>query len=142
MVPDGVGAAIELGGPAAVVAMLVAGLFIGLTPGAYLAGPAVLSYINVGAKGYRGALLARAVAYVIGAALPMAAMGLLLGFFGDVVVAIFAEQAVAWYLLVALVSGVTGLLLAGLVVVPLPSYLPMPRPAASSRDAFLLGLPL
>ncbi len=134
--------AVGLGGPAVVLAMLLAGLFIGLTPGAYLAGPAVLGYISVGAQRRRGALLWRAGAYVVGAAVPLAALGLLLGLLGDVVVAVFAEQAVAWYLLVALVSGVTGLLLTGLLVVPLPSYLPMPRPAASSRDAFLLGLPL
>ncbi len=142
MLPHEIEIAIGLGGPAVVVAMLLAGLFIGLTPGAYLAGPAVLGYISVGAQGRRGALLWRAVAYVLGAAVPLATLGLLLGVLGDVVVAVFAEQAVAWYLLVALVSGVTGLLLAGLIVVPLPSYLPLPRPAASSRDAFLLGLPL
>ncbi len=142
MLPEGIESAIGLGGPAAVAAMLVAGLFIGLTPGAYLVGPAVLGYISVGAGSRRGALFLRALAYVLGAALPMAMLGLLLGFFGDVVVGIFAEQAVAWYLLVALISGATGLLLTGLVVARLPSYLPMPRPVASSRDAFLLGLPL
>lgn len=142
MLPDNLESAIGLGGPAVVLAMLAAGLFVGLTPGAYLAGPAVLGYINVGAKGYRGALLWRAAAYALGAAIPMGILGLLLGFFGDVVIAIFAEQAVAWFLLVALVSGVTGLLLTGVVVARVPSYLPMPRPAASPRDAFFLGLPL
>lgn len=142
MLPANIESAISAGGPAVVLAMLAAGLFIGLTPAAYLAGPAVLGYINVGAKHRRGALLWRAAAYVLGAAVPMAALGLLLGFFGDVVVALIAEQAIAWYLLVALVSTVTGLLLTGLVVVRLPSYLPMPRPVASARDAFLLGLPL
>lgn len=142
MLPDTIESAIGIGGPGVVLAMLAAGLFIGLTPAAYLAGPAVLGYINVGAQHRRGALLWRAAAYVVGAAVPMAVLGLLLGFLGDVVVAIFAEQAVAWYLLVALVAAVTGLLLTGLVVVRLPSYLPMPRPVASARDAFLLGLPL
>ena len=142
MLEEGVESAIGLGGPAAVLAMLTAGLFVGLTPAAYLTGPAVLGYIAVGARGRRGALLWRAAAYVLGAALPLAALGLLLGLAGDIAVAVFAEQAAIWYLLVALVAGVTGLLLTGLVVAPLPSYLPMPRPAASARDAFLLGLPL
>ena len=134
--------AIGTGGLAVVLAMLAAGFFVGLTPGAYLAGPAVLGYLNVGASGGRGALVCRALAHVVGAALPMAALGVLLGLFGDVALAIVAEQVVAWYLLVALVCGVMGLLLTGLLVVPLPSYLPIPRPAASGRDAFLLGLPL
>ena len=142
MLPESVEAAVRAGGPAAVAAVLVAGVFLGLTPSAYLAGPAVLGYINVGVEGRRGALLGRAVAFVIGAALPMAALGLLLGFFGDVVLAAVAEHIVAWYVLVAVVAGGTGLLLSGLVVARLPAYLPMPRAAASSRDAFLLGLPL
>ena len=142
MLPDGVELAIGVGGLAAVGAMLAAGLFVGLTPAAYLAGPAVLGYFTVGAEGRGGALLARAVAYVIGAALPMAAIGLGLGFFGDIVVAALAEQVVAWYLLVALVTGVLGVLLTGLVVVELPAYLPIPRQVGSTRDAFLLGLPL
>jgi cytochrome c-type biogenesis protein len=142
MLPEHIEAAIGVGGIAAVLAMLGAGLFTGLTPGAYLAGPAVLAYMQVGAKGRHGALVGRAFAYVLGASLPMAAIGLLLGAFGDVVIAVFAEQAVIWYLLVALVSAVTGLLLTGLLWVPLPGYLPMPRPVASVPDAFLLGLPL
>lgn len=142
MLAEGVESAIGLGGPAAVAAMLGAGLFVGLTPAAYLAGPAVLGYFTVGAGCRRGALLSRAVAYVIGAALPMAAIGLGLGLFGDAVIGALAERAVAWYLLVALVTGLMGLLLTGLVVVKLPAYLPIPRTVASSRDAFLLGLPL
>jgi cytochrome c-type biogenesis protein len=142
MIPDGAESAIGIGGLAALVTVFAAGVFVGLTPGAYVAGPAVLGYINAGAERRRGALFRRAVAYVIGAALPMAALGLLLGFFGDVVLAAVAEQIVTWFLLAALVTGATGLMLTGLVVPPLPAYLPMPRPAASSRDSFLLGLPL
>jgi cytochrome c-type biogenesis protein len=142
VVHEGIELTVALGGLAAVAAVLVGGLFVGLTPGAYLAGPAVLGYINVGVEERQGALLRRAVAYVIGAAVPMAALGFLLGSVGDVVLALFAEQVVAWYLLVALVTGTSGLLLSGQVVAPLPSYLPMPRAAASSRDAFLLGVPL
>lgn len=139
---DGAEQAIRAGGLAAVWFVLVSGVFVGLTPGAYVAGPAVLGYINVGIEGRRAALARRAAAYVVGAALPMAAFGLLLGIFGDVVLAFFGEQVVAWYLLVALVAGVSGLLLSGVTVAQLPSYLPMPRPVASSRDAFLLGIPL
>ncbi len=139
---EGVESVVAVGGLAAVLAVFSAGVFVGLTPGAYVAGPAVLGYINVGVQDRRGALLGRALAYVAGAALPMAAVGLLLGLFGDAVLGAFAEQVVAWYLLVAAVTGVTGLLLTGLVVARLPAYLPMPRPVGSSRDAFLLGLPL
>lgn len=142
MLTEGVESAIGMGGLAAVVAMLATGLFVGLTPGAYLAGPAVLGYFTVGAKDHRGALLVRAAAYVVGAALPMAALGLGLGFVGDVVVGVLAEQAIIWYLLVALVTGAMGLLLTGLLVVRLPAYLPIPKAVASPLDAFLLGLPL
>lgn len=142
MLPEGVESAVGTGGLAAALAVLGVGIFVGLTPGAYLAGPAVLGYINVGAERRHGALLGRAAAYVVGAAAPMAALGLLLGLFGEIVLGAMAEQIVVWYLLVALVAGFTGLLLTGLVVARLPSYLPMPRPVASSRGAFLLGLPL
>jgi cytochrome c-type biogenesis protein len=142
MAPEGVEWAVRAGGLAAVWFVLTAGMFVGLTPGAYLAGPAVLSYINLSAGDRRGALLRRAAAYVVGAAVPLAALGLLLGLFGEVVVGILAEHVVVWYLLVALVAGGIGVLLGGLVVARLPSYLPMPRPVGSSRDAFLLGLPL
>lgn len=142
MLPDDIEAAIAAGGPVVPVLVLLVGLFVGLTPGAYVAGPAVLSYLAVGAASGRGALVRRAAAYVVGAAVPMAAVGLLLGMFGDIVLAIVAEQVVGWYLLVAVVAGSAGLLLTGAVVAPLPAYLPLPRPAASARDAFLLGLPL
>ena len=135
-------AALGAGGLWAAGVVLAAGLFVGLTPGAYLAGPAVLSYLSVGAKSRRGALLARASAYVVGAALPMAGMGVLLGAFGEVAIGIVAELAAAWYLLVAIVAGASGLLLTGIILAPVPSYLPLPRPVASTRDAFLLGLPL
>lgn len=141
MLPDGLESAITAGGLAAVITVLAAGLFLGLTPGAYLAGPAVLGYLNVGSPG-RGALLWRALAYVVGAALPMGALGLLLGFFGDTVLGLFSEQVVAWYLLVALATGLLGLLLAGRLVARLPSYLPRPKPVGSATGAFLLGLPL
>ncbi|MBA3302932.1 MAG: hypothetical protein H0U26_03550 [Acidimicrobiia bacterium] len=142
MLADGIEAAIGLGGPAAIAAMLVAGLFVGLTPAAYLAGPAVLGYFTIGADGRRGALLLLAVAYVVGAAVPMGLLGLGLGVFGDVVVGALAEHAIVWYLLVALVTGLMGALLAGLVAPELPAYLPIPRSIGSPRDAFLLGLPL
>ncbi len=141
MGPEGVEAAVAAGGPTATWLVLVAGIFIGLTPGAYLAGPAVLGYINTGA-GRRGALPRRAAAYVVGAAIPMAGFGLLVGFFGDAVLAAFSERAVAWYLLVALVTGLNGLLLTGLLVARLPAYLPRPKPVTTTRGAFLLGLPL
>lgn len=139
---DGVEPSVRAGWLAAVWFVLVAGFFVGLTPGAYAAGPAVLGYLTVGAEGRRGALVRRAAAYVLGAALPAAGFGLLLGLFGERVLAIFGEQIVAWYLLVALVAGVTGLLLSGLVAAPLPAYLPLPRPIGSSRDALLRGVPL
>lgn len=142
MGPEGVEAAMAAGGLTAAWLALVAGVFIDLTPGAYLAGPAVLGYLNVGIEGRRGALLRRAAAYVAGAAVPTAAFGLLVGFFGDVVLAAFSERVVVWYLLVALVAGVNGLLLTGLAVARLPAYLPVPRAVASARGAFLLGLPL
>ena len=141
MVPDGIESTVGFGGPVAVAAVLTAGILVGLTPGAYVAGPAILGYISVGAGGRR-ALLRRAVAYVIGAAVPLAGLGFLLGLFGDAVLGAAAERVAIWYVLVALVTGAIGLPLTGLVVAPLPAYLPMPRPAASSRDAFLLGLPL
>lgn len=134
--------AVSAGGLVAAWLVLVAGIFIGLTPGAYLAGPAVLGYLHAGRAGRRGELLGRAAAYVVGAALPTAAFGLLVGFFGDVVLAAFSERVVVWYLLVALVAGVNGLLLTGLVVARVPAYLPVPREATSARGAFLLGLPL
>ena len=139
---DSVEPAIRAGGLAAATFAVVAGFFVGLTPAGYVAGPAVLGYLTVGAEGRTGALVRRGAAYVLGAALPIALFGLLLGVFGEVVLVLLGEQVVARYLLVALVSGLTGLLLSGLVVAPLPCYLPMPRPAASSRDAFLLGIPL
>ena len=139
---EGVEPAVSAGGLAAAGFVALAGLFVGLTPGAYAAGPAVLGYLNAGADGRPGAMLGRAAAYVVGAALPMALFGLVLGLFGDAVLAALSEQVVAWYVLVAVVAGATGLLLSGLVVAPLPAYLPVPRPAASARDAFLLGVPL
>lgn len=134
--------AITAGGLAAISTVLVAGFFVGLTPGAYLAGPAVLGYINVGVEGRRGALVLRALAYAVGTALPMAVVGALLGWIGDPVLAAFGEHIVVWYLLVALVTGALGLALSGLVVPHLPAYLPRPRPVASTPGAFLLGLPL
>lgn len=136
---------IGAGGLAAVVAVLLAGLFVGLTPGAYLAGPAVLSYLNAGNQRVGGVpwtLLRSAAAYVVGAAVPSGAFGLLAGVFGDVVLAAFGERVVLWYLIVAVVAGVNGVLLSGLVVARLPSFLPLPRPVATSRDAFLLGVTL
>jgi cytochrome c-type biogenesis protein len=139
---EGTEQAIRGGGLVAVWFVLVAGVFIGLTPGAYAAGPAVLGYINIGVDGRRGVLMRRALAFVVGAALPMAAFGLLLGIFGDMVLALIGEQVVVWYLLVAVIAGATGLLLSGLVVARVPSYVPIPQPVASSRGAFLLGLPL
>jgi cytochrome c-type biogenesis protein len=135
-------AAIAAGGPVVPVLVLPAGLFVELTPGAYVAGPAVLSYLAVGAAGGRGALVRRAAAYAVGAAVPLAAVGLLLSMLGEIVLAIVAEQMVGWYLLVAVVASSAGLVLTGVVVAPLPAYLPLPRPAASARHAFLLGLPL
>ena len=142
MLPAEFEAAIRVGGVPAALAVLVAGLFIGLTPGAYLAGPAVLGYLSVDAARRRAELPRRAVCYVVGTALPMAALGLLLGLFGDVVLAVFSEHVVAWYLLVVLVTGILGLLLTGTVRVRLPSYTPLPKPVGSARGAFLLGLPL
>lgn len=139
---DGIEAAIGAGGLWAAGLILVLGLFVGLTPGAYLAGPAVLTYLSVGARDRRWALLVRALAYVIGAALPMAGLGVLLGAFGEVAIGISAELAIVWYLLVAIMTGVSGFLLTGLVVASVPAYLPVPRPVSSVRDAFLLGLPL
>lgn len=56
--------------------------------------------------------------------------------------AFISERVVAWYLLVVLVTGLMGLLLTGLLVVPLPAYLPRPKAVGSARAAFLLGLPL
>lgn len=142
MLPHGIEAAIVSGGPWALGLTLLAGLLVGLTPAAYLSGPAVLAYMTVGAKGRRGAITLRASAYVLGAAVPMATLGFLLGTAGEFVMGIAAELVVAWYLLVAIVTGVSGLLLAGLVVAKVPPYLPVPRPVSSIRDAFLLGLPL
>ncbi len=139
---DGIELAVAAGGLAAVWAVLVAGIFVGLTPGAYLTGPAVLGYLNVNAENRRAELLRRAAAYVIGAAIPMAAFGLLVGFFGDVVLAVVGARVALWYLLAALVVGVNGLLLTGLIVARLPAYLPRPHKVASVRGAFLLGLPL
>ncbi len=139
---DGIELTVAAGGLAAVWAVLVAGLFVGLTPGAYLTGPAVLGYLNVNAGNRRAELLCRATAYVIGAAIPMAAFGLLVGFFGDAVLAVVGTRVALWYLLVALVAGVNGLLLTGLIVARLPAYLPRPHKVASARGAFLLGLPL
>ena len=133
---------IGAGGLLAAGSILAVGLLVGLTPGAYLAGPAILGYLSVGAGDRRGALMARALAYVVGAALPMAALGMLLGAVGDVAFGVAAELAVAWYLVVAVVTGISGLLLTGLVVANVPAYLPVPRPVSSIRDAFLLGLPL
>ena len=138
----GIEPAIVAGGLAAIWVVLVAGVVVGLTPGAYLAGPAVLGYINSGTAGCRRVLLRRAAAYVIGAAVPIAAFGLLVGLLGDAVLLAVSERVVIWYLLVALVAGVNGLLLAGLVVARLPAYLPRPKPVASAGGAFLLGLPL
>jgi len=142
MLPDGLEAAIGAGGPWALGLTMLAGLFVGLTPAAYLAGPAVLAYMTVGARDHRGALLSRALAFVIGAAMPMAALGLLLGAVGEFVIGLAAELVIVWYLLVALVTGVSGVLLTGLVVAKVPAYLPLPRPVSSVPDAFLLGLPL
>lgn len=142
MLPNGLETAIGTGDVWALALTLLAGLLVGLTPAAYLSGPAVLAYLTVGAKSHRGALALRAVAYVLGAAVPMAALGFLLGAVGEVVIGRAAELAVAWYLLVAIVTGVSGLLLTGLVVAKVPAYLPVPRPVSSVRDAFLLGLPL
>lgn len=84
MLPDGVESAISAGGLGAVLAVALVGLFIGLTPGAYLAGPAILGYLSLDTERKRGALVWRASCYVIGAALPLASLGLLLGLFGDV----------------------------------------------------------
>jgi cytochrome c-type biogenesis protein len=141
MLPPSVESAISAGGLAAVIAVLATGLFIGLTPGAYVAGPAVLSYLSLTPLG-RGALLGRALCYVVGAAVPLALVGLLLGLAGDVVFGIFSEQIAVWYLLVAVVLGLLGLVLTELVMIKLPSYLPCPRPVSSASGAFLLGLPL
>ena len=142
MLPHGIEAAITSGGPWALGLTLLAGLLVGLTPAAYLSGPAVLAYMTVGAKGRRGALTLRALAFVLGAAVPMATLGFLLGTAGEFVIGMAAELVVAWYLLVAIVTGVSGLLMTGLVVAKVPSYLPVPRPVSTVRDAFLLGLPL
>ncbi len=142
MVPTGVETAVGTGGLAALWIVLVAGIFIGLTPGAYLAGPAVLGYLNVGNDGRRRILIGRAGAYVIGAAIPTALFGLLVGFFGDVVLIAVGERIVLWYLLVVVVTAINGLLLTGLVVARLPSYLPRPKPVGSALGAFFLGLPL
>jgi hypothetical protein len=90
----------------------------------------VLAYLAVGAKNNRGAIVWRAVAYVLGAAVPMATLGLLLGAVGEVVIGLAAELAIVWYLLVAIVTGVSGLLLTGLVVAKVPAYLPVPRPVS------------
>ena len=60
--------AVGAGGLAALGFVLLAGLFIGLTPGAYLAGPAVLGYMHVSPDGRRATLIRRAAAYVVGAA--------------------------------------------------------------------------
>ena len=139
---QGVEPAVAAGGLAAAWLVLVAGVFIGLTPGAYLAGPAVLGYLHVGDDRRRLALLRRAAAYVVGAAVPMALFGALVGVFGDAVLGAFSERIVVWYLLVALITGLNGLLLTGLLVAPLPAYLPRPRPVTTTRGAFLLGLPL
>ena len=126
---------------AAAVLVLLAGVFVGLTPGAYLAGPAVLGYLATGAEQPAG-LLRRAGAYVVGAALPMALLGFLLGAVGDWTAAVLAEQVAWWNLLVAVVTGFSGLLLTGVVVAPVPGFLPLPRVVASSRDAFMMGVPL
>jgi cytochrome c-type biogenesis protein len=142
MLPHGIEGAIVAGGPWALALTLLGGLFVGLTPAAYLSGPAVLAYMAVGAKSQRGGIFLRAIAYVVGAAVPMATLGFLLGAFGEFVMGLAAELVVAWYLLVAIVAGVSGLLLTGLVVAKVPAYLPVPRPVSTVRDAFLLGLPL
>ena len=125
----------------AAVLVLLAGVFVGLTPGAYLAGPAVLGYLATGTEPRVG-IVRRATAYVLGAALPMALLGFLLGALGDWTAAVLAEQVVWWNLLVALVAGASGLLLTGVVVAPIPAFLPVPRVVATSRDAFLMGVPL
>ncbi len=135
-------AALGAGGLAAITVSLAAGLFVGLTPGAYLAGPAVLGYMNADIGAGRTTLPARAAVYVLGSAIPMAAFGLLAGLVGDSVLAAVATQIVAWYLLVAVVTATMGLLLTGVVVPRLPAYLPAPRPVASYRGAFLLGISL
>jgi cytochrome c-type biogenesis protein len=142
MLPEGLEAAIGTGSPWALGLTMLAGMFVGLAPAAYLAGPAVLAYMTVGAKGNRGALLWRALAYVVGAAVPMATIGLLLGAVGELVIGLAAELLIVWYLLVALVTGISGVLMTGLVVAKVPAYLPLPRPVSSVPDAFLLGLPL
>ena len=135
-------AAIGLGGPGVAWVVLLAGVFVGLTPGAYLAGPAVLGYLGVDLDGRRGVLLGRAAAYVAGAAVPAAAFGLLVGFLGDAALVAFGERIALWYLLVALVAGLNGLLLSGLLIARVPAFLPRPRAVSSARGAFLLGLPL
>src|SRR4051794_32199275 len=111
MLPHGLEAAIGVDGFWATGLTLLAGLLVGLTPAAYLTGPAVLAYLAVGAKRQRGAILWRALAYVVGAAVPMAALGLLLGAVGEFVIGLAAELVIAWYLLVAIVTGVSGALL-------------------------------
>ena len=142
MLPHGLETAIGVDGYWAVGLTLLAGLLVGLTPAAYLSGPAVLAYLAVGAKSRRGAMPLRALAYVLGAAVPMATLGFLFGTVGEFVIGLAAELVVAWYLLVAIVTGISGLLLTGLVVAKVPAYLPVPRPVSSVRDAFLLGIPL
>ena len=134
--------AVGAGGLAALGFVLLAGLFIGLTPGVYLAGPAVLGYMHVGADGHRATLIRRAAAYIVGAAIPTAAFGVLVGLAGDVILVVIGERIVLWYLLVVIVTAINGLLLTGVLVARLPSFLPRPRPVGSARGAFLLGLPL
>src|SRR5438045_222238 len=131
MLPHGIEAAIVAGGLWAFGLTMLAGLLVGLTPAAYLTGPAVLAYLTVGAKSNRGAIVFRAVAYMLGSAVPMATLGFLLGAVGEFVIGLAAELAVAWYLLVAIVTGASGLLLTGLVVAKVPAYLPVPRPVSS-----------
>jgi cytochrome c-type biogenesis protein len=69
-------------------------------------------------------------------------LGFFLGTLGDWTAAVLAEQVVWWNVLVAVVAGTSGLLLTGVVVAPIPAFLPVPRVVATSRDAFLMGVPL
>jgi len=62
----------------------------------------VLSYLIVGAGASRGALLWRAVAFVIGAAVRWQPWGYCLARIGEFVIGLAADLVVMWYLLVAL----------------------------------------
>jgi cytochrome c-type biogenesis protein len=124
--------------PLAFVLAALAGLLLALTPTVLATVPAVMGYVAGEPEIRRGKALSRSMAFVLGTATTFGAYGLVFGWAGTQLAALFGSNG---YLVAGIVLILLGLAILGKLRLRAPVISAPAQRVQSSLGAYLLGLP-